>query len=418
MTETPPELGSGSSTPDYASQGLTRRQIRELERAHGAPSHDDLLAHSMEVQLAASRAANPFLAPTAEPIAAPELQITEDTVSEPVASVVEEPQIYAEPDLNDEAVEPISESLPEQIAQPLEEVVPERQAEPVALESAVAVSEVGGKAKNHLVIRHRKAAKTRSSSKPKNTKPELPKRTLTQKLLVAGVILTCGAFALATSIPANALLSESDVQRIQMESFLAEQVSLSNQNLTVSSDDSQTISAARESVGVTLAKSNGGSSSGVGTAGAIFGMDRLETNPPVSSGPIVWPVSPAHISSPYGYRWGSLHAGLDIDPPYGTPMSSVADGIVAAVYPAGTSSLGNCIIIDHNVNGVRFSTLYGHLASVNVSPGQSVSAGQNIGAVGNTGNSTGPHVHLEVHVNGTAIDPYPFMLQYAGNPPS
>ena len=139
-------------------------------------------------------------------------------------------------------------------------------------------------------------------------------------------------------------------------------------------------------------------------------------NPPSSGGSIIWPLANNKISSPYGYRWGSLHAGIDFEGPTGTPIMSVADGIVKAAFPSAGNSLGICAIISHNVNGVKFDTLYGHMSSLGVGVGQTVSGGQVIGTVGSTGNSTGSHLHYEVHVNGIQIDPAPFMANYAGAP--
>ena len=404
MTQTPPLSGSGSTTPVSASSALTRKQLRELERTSGM-SYEDMLAAELEKQM--TTLAAPQVENSPEPaLALPVEEITQDEQQLPPVVIVE-PVVLP----NAQSVEHIS--VP--VVAP-EKTVSHQTNTDEAVTPVQTLSRRQARAqRKHMVVRHKKAPQSRASAKTPKTKPEPLKRSLSQKLLVSGVLLICGAFALSTSIPANALLSQEDIQRIQMETFFAEQLSLVGQDLDVEENDGATVSAARDNVDVTLAK-QGPTSTG-SYAGSIFGMDRLETNVPSSSGPIVWPLSSVRISSPYGYRWGELHAGLDMDPPYGTPIMAVADGIVAAVYPAGSSSLGLTVIIDHNVNGVKFSTLYAHMSGANIGAGQTVSAGQVIGAVGNSGNSTGPHLHLEVHVNGTAIDPVPFLRNYAGDAP-
>lgn len=116
------------------------------------------------------------------------------------------------------------------------------------------------------------------------------------------------------------------------------------------------------------------------------------------------------FTSGYGYRQspggiGSTnHKGVDIAVPVGTPLRSMQAGTVTAVGYFG--GLGMRVEIDFG-NGV--STVYGHMSGFAVSPGQKVSAGQLVGFSGNTGNSTGPHLHVEVHINGTPINPYPWL---------
>lgn len=140
-----------------------------------------------------------------------------------------------------------------------------------------------------------------------------------------------------------------------------------------------------------------------------------------SGGSLTWPVPGFYgISSGYGYRWGSLHAGIDIAGGgiHGASIVSAASGTVILVksgcthdygkdYSCGCNGgYGNYIVVDHG-NGI--STLYGHCSSVYVSVGQSVSAGETIGSVGSTGWSTGNHCHFEVRVNGSTVDPTSYL---------
>ena len=119
----------------------------------------------------------------------------------------------------------------------------------------------------------------------------------------------------------------------------------------------------------------------------------------------IWPADGV-ISSGFGWRWGRLHAGLDIAAPIGTPILAAATGVVDY---AGWSDggYGNMIDIRHPDGTI---TRYGHLNEIYVKEGQSVSQSQSIGAMGSTGFSTGPHLHFEIRPNGgSAIDPMAFL---------
>lgn len=119
------------------------------------------------------------------------------------------------------------------------------------------------------------------------------------------------------------------------------------------------------------------------------------------------------ITSHYGNRslWGrySMHAGLDWAAPSGTPIHSIADGVVEYAGPGKAGRSNMLIIVRHNINGQIVRSWYVHMYSngVYAYAGQEVKAGQVIGAVGSNGNSTGPHLHLEIHLddNLTTTDP-------------
>lgn len=127
------------------------------------------------------------------------------------------------------------------------------------------------------------------------------------------------------------------------------------------------------------------------------------------TGAMGWPCS-GPITSPFGYRTHPIfgttifHAGIDIGVDYGTPIHAADSGVV--VYSGWISGYGNAVIIDH-VGGI--STLYGHNQSLAVSEGQSVSKGSVIAYAGSTGNSTGPHCHFEVDVNGSPVNPMGYL---------
>lgn len=123
--------------------------------------------------------------------------------------------------------------------------------------------------------------------------------------------------------------------------------------------------------------------------------------PPVSSGSWTKPAT-GSFSSGFGWRIHPIskvkkqHRGMDISAPTGTPVVAAADGVVS--YAGSMDGLGNVIMITHSMKGQILTTVYAHLSTIGTSSGQSVDKGQLIGAVGSTGNSTGPHLHFEVHV--------------------
>ena len=123
---------------------------------------------------------------------------------------------------------------------------------------------------------------------------------------------------------------------------------------------------------------------------------------PSASG-LIWPVS-GPVVSPFGYRWGRLHAGIDIAVAYGTPIHAAAAGTV--VLAGWVSGYGNYTCIDH---GGGMATCYAHQSSYAVSQGASVAQGQVIGYVGCTGHCFGPHLHFEVRINGTPVDPLGYL---------
>lgn len=114
------------------------------------------------------------------------------------------------------------------------------------------------------------------------------------------------------------------------------------------------------------------------------------------------------FTSGFGPRWGRMHKGIDLAAPIGTPIYAAADGIVTRVAHQGDRGYGSFIVIDH---GGGMATLYAHMYphQVQVQVGERVEKGQTIGAVGNNGNSTGPHLHFEIHINNKQVDPAKYL---------
>lgn len=130
---------------------------------------------------------------------------------------------------------------------------------------------------------------------------------------------------------------------------------------------------------------------------------------PVGGGQLAWPAA-GPITSEYGYRTHPIfgdrrfHIGIDIGAPYGAPVVAADGGVV--VFAGVMSGYGNAIIVDHG-NGL--ATTYNHLSAFLVGSGQSVSRRSPIGAIGCSGYCTGPHLHFEVRINGSPVDPLPFL---------
>jgi murein DD-endopeptidase MepM/ murein hydrolase activator NlpD len=136
------------------------------------------------------------------------------------------------------------------------------------------------------------------------------------------------------------------------------------------------------------AQDSGGASSGSGT---------------VPSSGFIWPVD-GPITSSFGMRWGRLHAGIDIGAGFGTPIRAAAGGTV--IHAGWLGGYGNLVVVDH---GGGLSTAYAHQQRIYVGYGQQVGQGEVLGEVGSTGHSFGPHLHFEVRVNGSPVDPLGYL---------
>jgi murein DD-endopeptidase MepM/ murein hydrolase activator NlpD len=134
------------------------------------------------------------------------------------------------------------------------------------------------------------------------------------------------------------------------------------------------------------------------------------TGPASNYMPSIWPVMGPLSSgfggrhNPFGGAGYEFHKGQDIAAQWGTPVIATADGVVVSA--CWHKGYGNGIYIDHG-NGIE--TRYGHLSRIDVTEGQQIKRGQQIGLVGSTGRSTGPHLHYEVRINGEAINPLPYL---------
>jgi murein DD-endopeptidase MepM/ murein hydrolase activator NlpD len=145
----------------------------------------------------------------------------------------------------------------------------------------------------------------------------------------------------------------------------------------------------------------------------IARMQRHNKSTFITTGAFMKPIG-GGITSPFGWRVHPIfhsrifHSGIDIAGPYGGAIHAANSGRV--IYAGWQGGYGKVVIIDHGrVNGRPTTTLYGHMSSINVGTGQSVSRGQTIGREGSTGYSTGPHCHFEVRINGVPQNPLRFI---------
>jgi murein DD-endopeptidase MepM/ murein hydrolase activator NlpD len=144
------------------------------------------------------------------------------------------------------------------------------------------------------------------------------------------------------------------------------------------------------------------------------------TSPPT----MVWPVNPAsRIASPFGPRsapcagCSSVHEGVDFDAGNGAVIHAIAAGVVVETNSPGWTALGVHVAIEHVIDGKTVVSAYGHMqvGSMPLKVGDTVYAGEPIGLVGSTGESTGPHLHFEIRLNGTTpTDPLPWLHAHLG----
>ncbi len=137
---------------------------------------------------------------------------------------------------------------------------------------------------------------------------------------------------------------------------------------------------------------------------AVTRIVRVGTKSVTATGSLILPVSGYSITYGYGYRWGSLHEGVDIPAPTGTSIRASDGGTV--IRAGWYGAYGLCVDIDH---GTGLVTRYAHCSSISVSVGQKVGQGQIIALVGNTGRSTGSHCHFETRLNGVAVNPMNYL---------
>ncbi len=199
--------------------------------------------------------------------------------------------------------------------------------------------------------------------------------------------------------------------RAQQEEILRAQLVSSQGHLAgARSSKSKALAVTKEQIQQEVGESEALASSSAALAALLKGdsgppTDTTggSTSAPAGAPHFIWPVN-GPITSPFGMRWGTLHPGIDIGVPTGTPVHAAAAGKV--IWCGWESGYGNFVVIDH---GGGYATAYGHNSRIAVSCGEEVQQGEVIAYSGCTGFCTGPHVHFEVRVNGTPVDPLGYL---------
>ncbi|MFG1934457.1 M23 family metallopeptidase [Mycobacterium sp. NPDC048908] len=220
---------------------------------------------------------------------------------------------------------------------------------------------------------------------------------------VKGRLMVAAMAVGATAAGAYTMANTSD-QKKPTEAVLAADASSMGGGVVTGSTDGMQI------VSVTPAANSSVHAEEI-TKAAAFAQERAEREARLNRPPFVM-FTKGVFTSGFGYRWGVLHGGIDVANAIGTPIYAVADGVVIDVGP--TAGYGAWVKLRHNDGTV---TLYGHVNTWLVSKGERVMAGDQIATIGNRGNSTGPHCHFEVLLNGTnRIDPVPWLAQRGLSP--
>ncbi|SKA81810.1 Peptidase family M23 [Agreia bicolorata] len=240
-------------------------------------------------------------------------------------------------------------------------------------------------------------------------------KTIAKKSFGMFAFLVAGGIAVATSLPAEAYFAATP------NASISQSVQVQAQRNTGGETEKQQIEPATEASAAQVDRDSYTVTSVPKVS--MSGFNTADTFSNDTSGSIQWPFpTGVPISDGFGYRsspggiGSTNHQGIDFNPGMGAPIQVVADGTVRLAQKSDAGGYGCYVIVDHNVNGMKFASLYGHMQcnSVAMSKGEDVKVGQQVGNVGSTGTSTGAHLHFEIHdASDTPIDPMPWLNQYA-----
>ncbi len=243
-----------------------------------------------------------------------------------------------------------------------------------------------------------------------------PLRSAVILSMVAGLVATVAIPAYAATVPAAQTMSLQQMSAPDNQSLVvasdatAESLDRSSYSATTAEEiqkkkDEEAAAAAAAAAAERARQS-------ASTAGSsVSNIDLTMTAP--GSGEVRWPLTSYILGR--GLWDSGYHQGVDLLAPGGQPIFAAAAGVVS-VSSESYGGYGVGIVIEHVINGQKVSTTYGHMTygSRQVQAGQTVAAGQLIGLVGSTGSSTANHLHFEVHINGSVVDPYAWLQQNAG----
>ncbi|WP_243393048.1 MULTISPECIES: M23 family metallopeptidase [Microbacterium] len=266
------------------------------------------------------------------------------------------------------------------------------------------------------------AAVTRSvpaSRAPQSRRFGKPVRSAVILSMVAGMVATVAIPAYAATMPAAETVTLQQMSAPDNQSLVvasdatAETLDRSSYSATTAEEiqkkkDQEAAAAAAAERARELAANAAKAST---SSGPVSSVDLNMTAP--GSGEVRWPLTSYTLGR--GLWDSGYHQGVDLLAPGGQPIFAAAAGVVS-VSQESYGGYGVAIVIEHVINGQKVSTTYGHMTygSRQVQAGQTVAAGQLIGLVGSTGSSTANHLHFEVHINGSVVDPYAWLQQNAG----
>jgi murein DD-endopeptidase MepM/ murein hydrolase activator NlpD len=402
---------SDRAYPGDTTRPLTRRELRELERRTVTPASESTAAVAKHAQ--------PVPALSAEAHALVGLELAEPALE----SVVIKPADLALP------AEPAYEQIPTDVSPNTTTttiVLPSRAALRAQLRAVRATDEAPAPLAPAEAV-----APRRTPVAPERVLPDFVPRTRTKTaksapanrapvsvhsghhrmrmLATKGGSIVAMSFialmAVATSLPAEALLSSTDVQAAALEA-----------KKPVVTEPAQTINlAGTDTITVEESSYESKSIAEVAAASGIRLEDSFTNNP---NGTIQWPFAVGvHVGDQFGPRncagCSANHGGQDFNPGINAPIQAIADGVVSYTED-GEASLGVHMIIDHMIDGKLVSSVYAHMVhgSMLLETGDVVKVGQVIGKVGSTGMSTGPHLHFEIRIGGikgTKVAPLPWL---------
>lgn len=229
-----------------------------------------------------------------------------------------------------------------------------------------------------------------------------------------GVMGVAGLLAVSMTLPAEAVAVAQGISVQSATSLVAASAGAASE---ASDDEIQAYIASSDVQNDKIQRSEDYSTLSLGDLAAEQGIaisNSLYTNDPDAA--IQWPfVVGVAMSSPYGMRDTGLHEGIDLVPGAGAPVQSIADGTVRIATESG-GNYGVTVYIDHIIDGALITSHYSHMqyGSLRVAAGETVEVGDIIGLVGNTGRSYGAHMHFELIVNDSTIDPLPWLQTNAG----
>jgi murein DD-endopeptidase MepM/ murein hydrolase activator NlpD len=245
---------------------------------------------------------------------------------------------------------------------------------------------------------------------PAVAKKPVPKPSWGRRVLSWGTVLATPLLFIGVSLPVNIFYSDADISPAVAGNLAPGEAGSSSQSFTVASSDATDVGVQREAWSVT---------SYAQVLRSRYG-NRNFSYSTTGSGTIRWPFPTAvPVSSGFGDRvapcryCSSNHRGVDFTPGNGTPIYAVADGVVSESEYGG--GYGQALYIEHQINGQNVQSLYAHMQrdSSPLQAGDVVQVGDFVGLVGNTGTSTGPHLHLEIRINGTHVDPFAWLKENA-----